>query len=1145
MMSKRFAKNRIRNAIFGCLFGMISVFTALVGPGVAYAESETGVTAERIEVDKGETTEGGEAETRGSESARTETTDKIETDTEADESTDVEVVATGEVVAGETESGGKSCKDSLGALGWLVCPATGKISEAVDFLYDKIEDILEINPIEMKDGQPIYEVWKYLKGVTNVLFIIFLMVMVYSQLTGLGITNYGLKKALPKLIVGAVLVNLSFVICSLAVDVSNIVGESLRGVFETIEMNTLATTEVTGAAHVSLSEMYSALAGGTSLAIGAGVIAFETGAIWMLIPAVLSAIAAVVIGLITIALRQAVVVILIMISPLALVAYILPNTEKWFRQWKDLLFKMLVFYPMFSLLFGASSLAGWAIIVSAQNGFWVIVGVVVQIFPLVASWSLMKMSGTFLSNINAKLSALAARPMTANRAWADSRRELTRQKYLASNNVYTPSHRLMQYLSDRRIAREDETAEHGETAKLRGQAYAAQTNYLKNGLPSKSGEVAFEEQARRFDYNRAIQRHKNNMSKGLGGLEVVKQSGDVMLKGRLAALDKSNIDGADMLKVEMARGEKIDYDNAKGFHKRMEEAINVKFDKDHEGEPDYKRHDDIEDREVAMERYKTASGIMEGLALDTHYAAAYAAHNYDTQNKIFQTKMNKYLELTPPTRDVEHRLSQLTRHPDAIKHIDSIIAGMRILNTRGDTDLVTEQLLNVLDHGVDVGTHASQAIASFLMFDVGDNDPFLKRFGKYINLETANAYNRNKRKNTRVTLEEYVTGEHTDIDENGEEYTMYAKRPMKVLLEGTSLDGIERTAMKNLDDILKHTYTKDGDLDIRKYLAKRNEIETAIGPQFISASLKYLSGSEQLKSAVSFLTGYNLEQKKGPDGKVMTDKNGDVIYDLTPRWGKGGDLEKDAEYAEAYFRKKTEQYFKDQTTTQVYGLRSDYRDPIMYHLLEALFEEYPEERTAYERRVSEIQASYGDLPVDEAAEKRKADVKALQMETAGKRFRGLMDRYGKLEQIYRTRRGGAALNSKDWLRDWLDFNNEPMILKYLDDKAQEAKARAEQSMSKLRSETEAGAGGDTALLSLYNQNDRVALQMQLGQIYEAEAGDDGFYEKSHDKLVELLGTNRLITRKYEDFKREVGSADKATYWSKLEELLSDSDNYDG
>ncbi len=353
----------------------------------------------------------------------------------------------------------KNCQNELGSIGWLVCPTTGKISEAIDWIYHTIEDLLVVNPVEAKDGTPIYEIWKYCRGVTNVVFIIFLLVVIYSQITGLGISNYGLKKALPKLIIAAVLVNLSFLICQLGIDVSNVIGNSLRGVFTSVEETVVANMQVSAEAAESLnlaySELYGALAGGASLSLAAGAIAFETGTIWMLIPVVLGAIVAVASGLITIALRQAVVALLVMVAPLAIVANILPNTEGLFKKWKDLLIKMLVFYPMFSLLFGASSLAGFALIASAKDAFWVILGLAVQVFPLFFSWSLMKMSGTVLGTINAKMRGFAARPLASNRAWAESRMLNRRANTL--NNGRTASAKLMQYLEKRKALREEDT----------------------------------------------------------------------------------------------------------------------------------------------------------------------------------------------------------------------------------------------------------------------------------------------------------------------------------------------------------------------------------------------------------------------------------------------------------------------------------------------------------------------------------------------------------------------------------------------------------------------------------------------------------------------------------------------------------------
>ncbi len=351
-------------------------------------------------------------------------------------------------------TGSDGCKSSLGAIGWLVCPATGAIAGAVDFLYGLIQNILVINPIAAEDGSPIYEIWKYCLGVANVLFIIFLLVVIYSQITGVGISNYGIKKALPKLIVVAVLVNLSFLICALAVDLSNIIGSSLRGLFDSVQEAAVARMSAESV-NVSNADAFAALAGGSALAIGGAVIAFETGAIWMMIPMLLGALVAVVTGLITIALRQAVVALLVMIAPLAVVAYMLPNTDGLFKKWRKLLIQMLVFYPMFSLLFGASSLAGFAIIASAQDGFGVILGTAVQIFPLFFSWKLMQMSGTILGDINAKLNSFGVVPVVASRGWADSRRGQTRMRNMQYGR--TPYSRLQRFMDNRRTLREINT----------------------------------------------------------------------------------------------------------------------------------------------------------------------------------------------------------------------------------------------------------------------------------------------------------------------------------------------------------------------------------------------------------------------------------------------------------------------------------------------------------------------------------------------------------------------------------------------------------------------------------------------------------------------------------------------------------------
>lgn len=354
--------------------------------------------------------------------------------------------------AAERESKENSCRKQVGGNSWLICNGTEFVSNTTDALYGLIKDILLLEPASMEENAPTYMIWKYFRSITNILFIIFLIVIIFSQVTGIGITNYGIKKALPKLIIAAVLVNLSYLICAIAIDVSNIVGQSLRGVFESIQQATLVDG-IDVASEVSFGGLVASIIGGSALTIGAVIIAIKSGAIYMLLISALAALAAVASGLITIALRQAVVMLLVMVAPIAIVCNILPNTESLFKKWTNLFKQMLVFYPLYSLLFGASNLAGWAMIASAKDSFMVILGLAVQAFPLFYSWKLMSLSNTILGTVNEKIRSIGNKPIASATNWAQMRGAERRARSLAYGR--DPYSRLQRYLDNRRALHED------------------------------------------------------------------------------------------------------------------------------------------------------------------------------------------------------------------------------------------------------------------------------------------------------------------------------------------------------------------------------------------------------------------------------------------------------------------------------------------------------------------------------------------------------------------------------------------------------------------------------------------------------------------------------------------------------------------
>lgn len=121
------------------------------------------------------------------------------------------------------------CEQNAGALGWILCPVISKLGDALGALYEStVEPFLTIDAALLKDEGGTRKAWSTFQGMANIVSIIVVIIIVLSQLTGIGLNNYGVKKTLPRLIIGIILINLSYLICQTAVDVSNVVGNSVN-----------------------------------------------------------------------------------------------------------------------------------------------------------------------------------------------------------------------------------------------------------------------------------------------------------------------------------------------------------------------------------------------------------------------------------------------------------------------------------------------------------------------------------------------------------------------------------------------------------------------------------------------------------------------------------------------------------------------------------------------------------------------------------------------------------------------------------------------------------------------------------------------------------------------------------------------------
>ena len=320
-------------------------------------------------------------------------------------------------------------------IGWIICPVSNWLADGIDYMYSALQEFLKTKPLETTNqNSGIYLAWVIMRNISNVAFIVAFLVIIYSQLTSVGISNYGVKKMIPRLVIAAVLVNLSFTICAILLDLSNIAGYAFQDAFMGIK-NTISTVGENTSTWTWSEVISTALSNG-ALAIGA--IAFTTELLPMLVPAATLAGLTLLFILLIMAARQALIIILIIVSPLAFVCYLLPGTEKWFKKWRDSFLTMLVFFPAFSVVFGGAQLAGILIIQNAtgpNGGIMQILGMVVQVIPLALTPIILKFSGGVLGKFAGIVNDKNKGWYDKTKNWAKDRREIAKNNKLANENM--------------------------------------------------------------------------------------------------------------------------------------------------------------------------------------------------------------------------------------------------------------------------------------------------------------------------------------------------------------------------------------------------------------------------------------------------------------------------------------------------------------------------------------------------------------------------------------------------------------------------------------------------------------------------------------------------------------------------------------
>lgn len=781
----------------------------------------------------------------------------------------------------EEKAENASCYSQVGGLGWIVCPVAAFLSRAIDTIYDLIEDFLILEPISMDEKSPVFQIWVYARNITNIIFIIFLMAVIYSQVTGFGLSNYGIKRALPRLIIAAILINLSYLICVLAVDFSNLVGRSLHGFLSSVATTAASSGQFGSGYSTSFYDIFTTIAAGG--VIGTLVVGLSGGPLGLLlaiIPVILGGIISVLIGLFTISLRQAVIILLVSVAPLAFGAYLLPNTERWFKKWTNLFFQMIFFYPMFSLLFGASKVASGIFMGSANSMLGIILGLAVQVLPLIFAIGLMKMAGTVLGQVGNALNSLGNKANAGVRSFVEPHKELARAKHLAKN-LRKPFNPLS-----------------GGALRAAGHKHQSRVKFRQDQVNTTISGLTGEDLSALRTNKRVIGYDKNNQP--IYTQVPFRRTNRYMneeAEAREVGLRKLTND----LVVENAYGNLGDYQKEHGIKKGAAVKTAARMGghyldyrtqltaKARNDEADERFYNDTvikaAERDTVMDsKGNIISSTIRDQAAYDHYingalgASGYSINQLTEEGKRLANEARVNVIGDAYSRSEAQRASSIKRfeaymgkqvtmevieqYENMIKHkdIDGIIAAHNVLAKRGDYDKIAAHMEEYFNSGaVKLGEDAANTLALNLL-SMSGSAPTLARFGKFINMETW-AYTSGKRKTQEVTAEQFVSGVIKDeFDANGQ--PVNTKISLATSLEGTKLNAIDRTAFAANDEFTNSISISNGYTPEQARTARIN-IENAMLPQIISALPTFASGSEQIRSMVGHMTGMKYNARLG------------------------------------------------------------------------------------------------------------------------------------------------------------------------------------------------------------------------------------------------------------------------------------------
>ncbi|MBA3678977.1 hypothetical protein H0W80_02155, partial [Candidatus Saccharibacteria bacterium] len=226
-------------------------------------------------------------------------------------------------------------------LSFFLCPLRDAIVQTVDGLTGFLIGQLRITPLTSQGG--VQDGFNRFKNVANTLYILIFLVIIFSNFFSTGLDNYSIKKMLPRLIAAVIATQFGFLICSLLVDLSNVVTITIPSIVD----QTQTLGQSIGGNFLDLAGKQQG-AGSFAEGLNGGVSGVAYFVILLFLAIALLVIVIIALGYLIF--RNVFLIVLVFISPLAFAAWVLPQTQQYAKKWATWFIKLLVMGPIVGLI---------------------------------------------------------------------------------------------------------------------------------------------------------------------------------------------------------------------------------------------------------------------------------------------------------------------------------------------------------------------------------------------------------------------------------------------------------------------------------------------------------------------------------------------------------------------------------------------------------------------------------------------------------------------------------------------------------------------------------------------------------------------------------------------------------------------------